>query len=210
MPARTFLYIDGFNLYNRALKDTAFKWLNPKALAERLLEPHNEIQCIKYFTSRVSGQRDPTSPGRQQTYLNALASLGCVVVHFGNFLSMPITRPLVHRVRGLPKFVTVHNTQEKGSDVKLAVHLLNDAWKGAYDVAVVISNDSDLEEPMRLVKEELKKPVGLICPHDGPPTPKLRAAATFVRHVREPDLRACQFPNPIVHNGREIRKPATW
>jgi uncharacterized LabA/DUF88 family protein len=210
VSARTFLYIDGFNLYNRALKDTPYKWLNPKLLAEQILEPHNTIECIKYFTARVSGQRDPTSPGRQQAYLHALASLGIVKVHFGNFLSAPITRPLVTRVRGLPKFVTVHNTQEKGSDVKLAVHLLNDAWKGVYDVAVVISNDSDLEEPMRIVKEELRKPVGLLCPHDGHPTPKLKAAATFVRHIREPHLRASQFPDPVVHDGRTIQKPAKW
>ena len=39
---------------------------------------------------------------------------------------------------------TRKKTEEKGSAVNLAVHLLNDGWLDAYDCAVVISNDSDL------------------------------------------------------------------
>ena len=40
--------------------------------------------------------------------------------------------------------VNIIKTEGKGSDVNLAVHLLNDGWLDAYDCAVVISNDSDL------------------------------------------------------------------
>jgi len=47
--------------------------------------------------------------------------------------------------------VKIVKTEEKGSDVNLAVHLLNDAWLNLYDCAVVISNDSDLAESCRLV-----------------------------------------------------------
>ena len=41
--------------------------------------------------------------------------------------------------------------EEKGSDVNLGAHLLNDAWKGLFDAAVVISNDTDLVTPIRMV-----------------------------------------------------------
>ena len=44
---RTFVYIDGYNLCYRALKDTPFKWLNPKKLAETILQKENEILCVK-------------------------------------------------------------------------------------------------------------------------------------------------------------------
>ena len=37
-------------------------------------------------------------------------------------------------------------TEEKGSDVNLAVHLLNDGWMNACDCAVVFTNDSDIAE----------------------------------------------------------------
>ena len=94
--------------------------------------------------------------------------------------------------------------------MNLAVHLVHDAWAGKFDVAAVISNDSDLESPIRIVKEELRKPVGLLCPHDGHPAPQLKRAATFVRHIRDHHLRASQFPDPISHDGRHILKPPDW
>ena len=100
--------------------------------------------------------------------------------------------------------VEVHTSEEKGSDVNLAVQLLHDAWSARFDVAVVVSNGSDLEAPIRIVKEEHRKPVGLLCPHDGYSSPQLKSAATFVRHIRDAHLRASQFPSTIVHDSRNI------
>ena len=51
------------------------------------------------------------------------------------------------------KFVYVIRTEEKGTDVNLAVNLLNDMWLDKYDCAVIISNDSDLAEAMCLVRK---------------------------------------------------------
>jgi uncharacterized LabA/DUF88 family protein len=208
--ARTTLYIDGFNLYYRALKGTRFKWLDPKKLAQQILASHNNITCIKYFTARVSGQRDPSSPRDQQAYLDALSTIPEVRIIYGRFLTKTICRPLVTPVAGLPRFVEVHTTEEKGSDVNLAVHLVHDAWATKFDVAVVVSNDTDLEEPIRLVKDELKKPVGLLCPNRGHAAPQLEAAASFVKHIRAHHLRASQFPSTIARNGQQIVKPSAW
>ena len=47
------------------------------------------------------------------------------------------------------------------SDVNLAVHMLNDAWMNEFDSAVVVTNDSDISEAMRIVKTQLNKNVGL-------------------------------------------------
>ena len=44
--------------------------------------------------------------------------------------------------------VRVMKTEEKGSDVNLATYLLVDAFEDRFDVAVIISNDSDLKEPI--------------------------------------------------------------
>ena len=35
---RAYIYVDGFNLFYRALKGTPHKWLNLAALAKRLLK----------------------------------------------------------------------------------------------------------------------------------------------------------------------------
>ena len=69
---RTYIYIDGFNFYYGAVKDTPYKWLDFKRLFEKLLSPKNKIISIKYFTAIVTGKIDPDQPIRQKTFLRAL------------------------------------------------------------------------------------------------------------------------------------------
>jgi hypothetical protein len=85
--ARTIVYIDGFNLYYRALKGTAHKWLDIAAMSATVLPSGHQIQAINYYTARVSGRVDPAAPGRQHAYLRALETLPKVAIHYGNFLA---------------------------------------------------------------------------------------------------------------------------
>ena len=126
---RTYVYVDGFNLYYRALRKSKFKWLNLEALVQGLLDADNSIERIRYFTAPVSGKFDPGVPVRQQRYLRALRTLPSVTIHEGNFLTKPKTRPLVNPAPGGPTHVEIWNTEEKGSDVNLATSLIHDAWR---------------------------------------------------------------------------------
>jgi hypothetical protein len=72
---RTWVYVDGFNLYYGAVKGTRFKWLNPRELAKQVLPAVNNVERVKYFTARVSGAADPDAPRRQQIYLSALDTI---------------------------------------------------------------------------------------------------------------------------------------
>jgi hypothetical protein len=112
--------------------------------------------------------------------------------------------------RPLPDAVIaeVHTMEEKGSDVNLAAHLLNDAWKGLFDVAAVISNDTDLVAPIRMVTLEQRKVVHVVCPGRWQVAPKLVAVASHARHIRRQMLQAAQFPDPIP--GTTISKPGSW
>jgi hypothetical protein len=56
---QTIVYIDGFNLYYGACRAAGRRWLNPLALAQRLL-PNDEIVEVAYFTANI--KRDPESP----------------------------------------------------------------------------------------------------------------------------------------------------
>ena len=104
----------------------------------------------------------------------------------------------------------VHSTEEKGSDVNLASHLIRDGFRGRYEVAVVVSKDTDLREPIRIVKNELNLPVGLLCP-DGDVPQGLRQVASFVRHISKSDLAHSQFPDPVIGlTGEKIHKPPHW
>jgi uncharacterized LabA/DUF88 family protein len=108
------------------------------------------------------------------------------------------------------KRVWVDRTEEKGSDVNIAAHLLRDAFMHRFEVAVLVTNDSDLVEPVRIVRAEMGLPVGILNPHEHH-SKVLRPLATFVKRIRQSDLIASQFPDEIVGaDGRIIRKPQDW
>jgi hypothetical protein len=98
--------------------------------------------------------------------------------------------------------VWVDKTEEKGSEVNLASHLLRDAFSKKFEVAVLITNDSDLAEPVRIVAHELGLPVGILNPHQFH-SRELRQYATFLKRIRPGDLVACQFPRTIT-DGRVL------
>ncbi|MCY4611550.1 MAG: NYN domain-containing protein [Gammaproteobacteria bacterium] len=207
---RTHIYVDGFNLYYGALKSTSYKWLDLSSLFREILKPHHDILKIKYFTARVkSHPSDPSKPQRQNIYLRALQHY-CpeIEIYFGHFLSHTALAPLAKPGRG-PRLVNIIKTEEKGSDVNLAVHLLNDGWTNAYDCAIVVTNDSDIAEAMRLVKEMHKgKQLGLITPSKRHPSLQLVTHADFVRGISENALRGSQLPLQIP--GTNLIKPTSW
>ena len=216
---RTNIYIDGFNLYYRLLRENPqFKWLDLKALSAALLQAQNQVQAVLYYTARISGRFDPAAPARQQIYLDALKSIPEIEIHLGNFLVSKPWAGLVHppQMRGgtIPQFIPpypvvakVWKTEEKGSDVNLASHLIRDACRGSFDVAAVLSNDTDLVEPIRIVTQDLDLPVGLLCPVPQPAA-GLAQVASFIRHIRVQHLQVAQFPDMIP--GTDIARPASW
>src|SRR6266849_8379196 len=113
---RTFVYVDGFNLYFGALQRTPYRWLNLQRLCELMLAAHNRIERIKYFTAHVTQRpRDPLQPARQQAYLRALKTLPSLDVVLGHFLTHEVKMPLAGTPMGQPlKYVSVLKTEEKG------------------------------------------------------------------------------------------------
>ena len=206
---RTHIYIDGFNFYYGAVRGTPYKWLDFKTLFTKILKPHHEILCIKYFTALVSDTpQDPTKSIRQETFLRALkAYIPELEVYLGHFLSHERIAPLANP-SPYKRSAKVIRTEEKGSDVNMAVHLLNDAWLDRYDCGVIVSNDSDLAEAMSLIKLQQQKLLGLITPNKGKTSKELRIHADFVRHVRPGAFQSSQLPDPIP--GTSIYKPTRW
>lgn len=170
--------------------------------------PNDTIQAIKYFTARVNARPyDPQQPVRQQMYLRALRTLPNVSIFYGHFLTHSCRMALTGVVPA--QKVWVDKTEEKGSDVNLASHLLMDGFKKAYELAVLITNDSDLAEPVRLVINELKLPVGVLNPHSQH-SQQLKVLATFIKRIRQSDLIAAQFPTTLTDSVGTFTKPASW
>lgn len=212
---RTNVYVDGFNLYYGCLKRTPYRWLDIVALA-RALVPSHPIGRVRYFTARVSalpGDGDGQQPQRQQAYLRALASLPEVTIHYGHYLAGVRSMKLASAPAGGPQFASVIKMEEKGSDVNLATLLLVDAFRGDFDQAIVITNDSDLALPIEIVSKELKRPVGVVFPCTRPnrhPSVTLKRVATFTRAIRESVLASCLMPAQLSDAHGTIAKPSTW
>lgn len=156
----TNLYVDCFNLDYRALKDTSFRWLDLRRLAATLF-PQDSINRVCYFTARLDSR--PGNP-RQQAYLRALATLFGFHAYYGVFRSGIKRCPLADPVSGLPDYVLIKDSEEKGSDVNLAIRLLVDGFNGDYEQAVVVSNEADFAGAMRYVRSYLELRVALVNP----------------------------------------------
>jgi uncharacterized LabA/DUF88 family protein len=213
---KTILYIDGFNLFYSAVKGTPMRWLNPVALIERAF-PRNQIIATKYFTAKVSAlPGNPGQPIRQMILWRALKTLPNLEIIEGDFRTREVMAAVVNPP---PNFMKVFKTEEKGSDVNLAAHLLLDGFRNKYECAIVVSGDSDLVTPIRMVRDELKKPVGILNPQrlSGPncrPPRKnagLQQAASFYQNgVTWAQLQAAQFPPAMTDAIGIFHKPPTW
>lgn len=230
------VYVDGFNLYH-GLTDLArresskphWKWLDLCALSRRLA-PNDNLHRLRYFTARVTKtNHDPQLEQRQQVYLRALQTFPVLSIHYGQFSVHPKRMALdatisrvqqkaiqalgvdVHRHPDGRYSVPVLRTEEKGSDVNLATYLLVDAFRADFEKALVVSNDTDLCEAIRIVATEQHLPVVVVNPRGHTqPAAALQKVATETRRLRLKVVVACQLPPTLTDATGTISRPANW
>ena len=200
---RVVVYVDGFNMYFGMMQAgfSYCRWLNIKALAQNLLQPHQQLAEVKYFTARVAN--NPDKQKRQNTYLEALYETG-VKIFYGQY---QMNTQDCHRCGHIWL-----DANKKMTDVNIATHLLVDAYQDKYDAAMLISGDSDLVPPIRAVHENFtKKRVFVAFPpkrHNN--TVALVAKGSLI--VGRKKLVDSQFP-PIIQkavDGFILNKPTDW
>lgn len=199
---RVIAYIDGFNLYYglREQHWKRFYWLNIQKLAEQFLRPTQALVETKYFTTIVKQPDDKRL--RQQVFLEALQTLSKLSVFYGHFLADPVTcRNCGH------KYTTHH---EKMTDVNIAAELLQDAFQDRFDVAFLISADSDLVSPVRAVRRLFpgKRVISIFPPARF--SSALKSASTGTLRVGHADLSKSLLPDRITKNGIILQRPAQW
>ena len=174
------------------------------------LLPQHDIHRIRYFTALVNNRPvDPTQAQRQQAYLRALQTIPTLTIHYGHFLESTKRMPLAHPLQSGSRMVDVLDSEEKGTDVNLATYLLLDAFDDEYDLAVVVSNDSDLQLPIHMTCERLGKQVGVFDPSSRHSF-QLQKAASWYRRLRRGPLSASQFPDTLADAHGLVTKPAGW
>jgi len=222
---RANVYVDGFNFYYGCFKNRnrpqwrPYKWLDLDAFIRKVF-PAYEISRIRYFTAPVHpSPDDPNKPVRQQTYLRALRTLPLLTVHLGRFAIRARRRRLADPRSFDPPYTPIYTDpiktvgviqeEEKGSDVNLASYLLIDGFNDEYDVAIVVSNDSDLAEPIRLTREKLGRQVILLNPRRNTAI-DLQGVADYQRVVRLGPIKSSQFLDRLEDANGTFSKPGTW
>lgn len=229
MAATARVYVDGFNFYHGAIKRfRGRRWLNFWTFGARLIPEGTTLDEVHYFTTRIQSRpNDPRAPERQATYLRALGSLQGVSVHEGRFKSEKKQVVLVdpqpmNSKRGRPKGphkplgelgwprkAWAYNTEEKETDVALGGMLVADCCDGKFDVAVVVTDDTDLAWPIRFVRGRGKRVV-VVSPR-GYWLKELAPSIDDVRKIHHGVIEQHQLPNPVVlDDGTEIVKPPRW
>lgn len=210
---RTFVYVDGFNLYHRLIKGTPYKWLNLATLCDLLL-PECDILKIKYFSARISSTpHDPEQQLRQEIYLRALATEPRIETIFGQFQSGPKKFPVYpwkYTDDGNAVMTKIFFANEKGSDVNLASNLMFDAMTKSAEAYVVITNDSDQVMPLSLLHNNFKAVLGLLVPNEAPSKKLMQLNLPIMKRIRKGVLAASQFPETLSDKSGFIRKPSGW
>ena len=215
---RTAIYIDGWNFFYGMLKGTPWKWLDPKELCRHMLPQACEIVAITYCTTLVT-EREASK--RQKVYLRALtARIPELEILPGRFAESPKTGIL--QGSQPPKLVSVMLREEKRSDVNLAAHLVHDAHNDVFDCAAIISNDSDLAEALRIVRDEVKNADGTVGKEVyllSPVPPGIHIARDLKQNASHPPrriwrstLEKCQLPDQVYDpkTRKHITKPEVW
>lgn len=208
---RVIAYIDGFNFYYGLTKNTAYRWCDLRALCEKLV-PNDIVKDVKLFTANSKALTDPRQPERQNTYFRALEIYSGVLITRSSF---SVQKKEFYRSDGFGK-INVNVPYEKGADVNLATSLLVDAYLKNFDLALILSNDSDLEQPILNVRKVFRLKVKIFSPIKTSKqrmSDKLIKAAGQGNHDLVPfDLLAtCQLPIEIPNkHGKLLKKPKEW
>lgn len=203
---RVVAYVDGFNLYF-GLKAKGWKkhyWLDLNGLATSLLKPGQTLAGVHYFTSRIRANgRNVADMQRQSDYLDALATLPSLTIHYGHYLQ---------------KSRRCHSCgaqwmdyEEKMTDVNIAMQLLTDAFDDHFDTALVISADSDLTTPVRQVRARFPAKRVIVAQPPGRNSVQLAGVATAAFTISETKVRQSQLPTTVTTaSGYVIQCPAHW
>jgi uncharacterized LabA/DUF88 family protein len=183
---RVVAYVDGFNLYHglKAGYGRRYHWLDLQALVRDLLRPGQELLEVQYFTARVRDNLDAES--RQALFQD---------------------KPRECRNCGARWMAY----EEKETDVNIAIAMLTDAVRDVYDIALLVSADSDLRPVVAAVKHlgTGKRIVAAFPPRRR--SKSLAQAVDGYVSVSHTRVRNAQLPPEIVtRGGVRISRPAYW
>jgi hypothetical protein len=162
------------------------------------------LEELHYYTASMT---ESGSAQRQDVYLRALRGENAPFFYKkGRFQRKTLVLPRVDT----GEEIAVRMLQEKQSDVNLAAQLVADACDRRMDAALVITDDTDQEGALRMVREECGLFLVVASPRGSSGLAR-SARADLPKSIREDLLRECQLPDVSIDDqGQEVFRPRTW
>jgi uncharacterized LabA/DUF88 family protein len=203
-PPRVVVYIDGYNLYHglKAKHWRRLYWVDLWRLGEEFLKAGQTLETVRYFTTRIKGPED--SRRRQEIFLEAITiGRDRLTIDYGHFLEK--TANCFKCGSTWPRH------EEKKTDVNIACRMVEDAMDDRYEVAIVVSGDSDLVPPIELVKRRWTTKRLIVAFPPDRHSDALKKAAHGYFSISERALTRAQMPE-VVKNaaGFELKRPERW
>lgn len=199
---RVSFFVDGFNVYHSIAEYKAtrhLKWFDLSRFCNSTLSARESLKELVFFTSFYPGDEDKKK--RHQLYNRALELTGVRVV-LGEFKR----RDRYCKNCGQ----TYVGYEEKRTDVNIAVEMFRGAVNDMFDKAVLISGDSDLIPAIQAVRSCFPdKILKVILPYKRESTSLIQIADLHMR-MKVRHLEENQFPDPLVIESVNLRKPVGW
>lgn len=202
---RAILYVDGFNIYHpiRELRLNHLKWLDLWNLGELICQDRqHQLVGVTYCTAYEKASIDKKS--RHKTYIEALTVRGVKTI-LGHYVEAE-SKPCDH-CGGK----SLHSN-EKQTDINLALSVFNDARNDLFDWAYLLSADSDQAATARFLKECFPdKKLVTVVPPSKPVSDKVMNYADGKRKLNKEDIEKCRLPNYIQRpDGTILRCPTEY
>ena len=161
---RVIAYIDGFNMYHSIhgkLPDY-YKWLNYRSLIASYLAKDEELKKVIFFTAYPVWDREKIT--RHQNYTKVLSKSCWVDIVLGQYKEKSVifnlkNHPIITEDKTIIEWFQVdpgkfifQTYEEKETDVNIAIHIVKWAFQDEYDMAYILSADSDISPAVSMCR----------------------------------------------------------
>lgn len=182
------VYIDGLNLQRRIV-DPIFAggWVDYWALSQSVL-PNFDLLKVRVFTSVLATVDATLAETRWLQQQEVQPNLS---IHLGRIKKTTRIYPLTfsNEISTESGSVKVLKYEEKGSDVALAANMVHDAFTEGASIYYVMTSDTDFEPVIKMLKNQLKVRVGILCTTKNFPKLFSNLNPDDVRHVKVSQVR---------------------
>lgn len=197
------IYYDGFNLYHAIddLQKPHLKWLNLWNLAELIGRGHcREIVRAVFCTAYFPG--DHGKKVRHEIYVRAL-SLANVETKLGHTTKEPMHCKRCGHQWDQPR--------EKETDINLALSVFDDASRDVFDIAFVVTADTDQAATFRFLRQRFpSKQIVVVSPPQRNPSKHLISLSDKKIRLTEQHLNQCLFPKLVEGAGDPVLRPVEY